>query len=97
MSFAASPRFRSSDRPNDMAISTIDPRRRQMSNALLANGNELGSREIDHRTRGARVRARGGGRIKAFGVENLTPLFTPFKKSRVLVFVQRHDPVATGI
>jgi hypothetical protein len=27
MSFAASPRFRSSDRPNDVAILTIHPRR----------------------------------------------------------------------
>src|SRR5206468_3330891 len=36
MSFAASPRFRSSDRPNDVAILTIHPRRRQMSNSLLS-------------------------------------------------------------
>src|SRR5438128_5133135 len=36
MFFAASLRFQSSDRPNDVAILTIHPRRRQMSNALLA-------------------------------------------------------------
>jgi len=36
MSFAASPRFRSSDKPNDVAILAIHPRRRQMSNALLS-------------------------------------------------------------
>src|SRR5258708_2711617 len=29
-----------------------------MSNGLLANGGSWGSRDIDHRTRGARVRAR---------------------------------------
>src|SRR5256885_3002101 len=31
-----SPRFRSSDRPNDVAILTIHPRRSQMSNSLLS-------------------------------------------------------------
>jgi hypothetical protein len=43
MSFAANLRFRSSDRPNDVAILTIHPRRRQMSNACSRGRSELRS------------------------------------------------------
>src|SRR5882762_6717153 len=78
MSFAASLRFRSSDRPNDVAILTIHPRRRQMSNSLLANGGAGKPRHRSQNPRGEGESA-GSDRIKAFGVEDLTPLLSSAK------------------
>jgi hypothetical protein len=66
MSFAASPRFRSSDRPNYVAILTIHPRRRQMSNAC---SRMEGAGKPRHRSQNPRDEGESAesDRIKAFG------------------------------
>src|SRR5438876_6102035 len=64
MAFAASPRFRSSDMPNECTYFNDSPSPKANVECLLSlpaaarEWRELGSRDIDHRTRGARVRAR---------------------------------------